>query len=250
MTNSVIDFENVYTESSSKTAIVLMFTEKSDTLGKHFSVYAKSKVNNKFTIIDINEIEVSDEKTLIQLISKPMEEGSWVLLLNCQNSVKLLNQIENTLQENDMDPNFRCWVALKQKLNDVPSSLMLNSIRAFVSSPLTMKENIVRAFNLIESEQFKVSNKVEWPILLHNLAYFHSCLKLRLRYTRYGWNMPSTLTFTTEEFLDALQGSAHEYQQQNDETARAESGKIGSEINKVFTFQAIKFIVANVSDSF
>lgn len=66
---------------------------------------------------------------------------------------------------------------------------------------MTMKENIVRSFSWIDLDILKSSSKPEWPALLHNLCYLHSCLKLRSRYMRCGWNLPYSLQFTTEEFI-------------------------------------------------
>ena len=124
---------------------------------------------------------------------------------NCHNSPSALLQIETVIQESfnhkQLDQNFRCWISLLQDENSPPSSLMLNSVRAFIGPSLTMKESIQRAFNWIDVENVKTSNKPEWPILLHNLCYFHSCLKLRSRYYKCGWNSPLTLNFTSEEFL-------------------------------------------------
>lgn len=126
------------------------------------------------------------------------------MLHNCHNSQSLLNRIESIVVENsghvNVNSNFRCWISLQQ--NDKPvTSLMLNSVRVFVGPAVTMKESIVRSFSWLDSEQIKSSNKPEWPILLHNLCYFHSCLRLRSRYVKCGWNSPLTLNFTTEEFL-------------------------------------------------
>ena len=79
---------------------------------------------------------------------------------------------------------------------------MLNSVRAFIGPSVTMKESLQRSFDWVDSDLVKSSNKPEWPILLHNLCYFHSMLRLRSRYTSgCGWNSPLTLNFTTEEFL-------------------------------------------------
>lgn len=132
---------------------------------------------------------------------------------NCQNySQKQLNKIESLIVENSLhlnvNPNFRCWISLQQhqdlqstKKDAVWSSLEDDSIRAFVGSPITMKESMVNSFSWVDSDLTKSSNKPEWTVLLHNLCFFHSCLRLRCRYLRCGWNSPLTLNFTTEEFL-------------------------------------------------
>ena len=92
-----------------------------------------------------------------------------------------------------------------QDARQPPSSLVMQSVRAHVAPSVSMKENMVRSFAWIEPDQLKSSNKPEWPVLLHNLCYFHSCLRLRLRYTKCGWNEATTLNFNTEEFLVCIQ---------------------------------------------
>lgn len=125
---------------------------------------------------------------------------------NCHNSPNILFQIESIVHDHSsnnktIDPNFRFWISILQNEKNPPTSLMLNSVRVFIGPAITMKESIIRSFNWIDADQIKLSNKPEWPILLHNLCYFHSCLRLRSRYYRCGWNSPHSLNFTTEEFL-------------------------------------------------
>ena len=117
----------------------------------------------------------------------------------------MLNQVESSLTEaagqDSLDANLRCWISMLQDEKKPPSSLMLNSVRVFIAPPQSIKENMLRSFSWIDSDQVRLSNKSEWPILLHNLTYFHSCLKLRSRYVRCGWNSPYSLQFSLEEFL-------------------------------------------------
>jgi hypothetical protein len=107
---------------------------------------------------------------------------------------------------------------------------------------VSMKENIVKSFDWIESEHIRASNKPEWAILLHNLAYFHACLKLRSRFPRCGWNGASTLSITSEEFLESLRVATDEYL-----SNRAESSKlVAGEVTKNVSLQAIKIIISEV----
>ncbi|CAF0814844.1 unnamed protein product, partial [Brachionus calyciflorus] len=247
VSSNSVDLDSMYAESSAQKPIILMYQEESETIRRYFSMYAKSKVGSNFSIIDINSLGSGGEKQIKRTLLKPMEEGSWVLLLNCHNSSKVLNQIESLLVDSthkNLDSNFRCWISLLQSDNKPPTSLMLNSVRAFIGPALTVKENIIRSFSWIDSEQVKISNKPEWPILLHNLCYFHSCLKLRSRYTRCGWNSPYTLNFTTEEFLESLRTAVQEYLQ--DSPSRNDSVKSVSDSNKNISLQSIKFVIADL----
>lgn len=56
-----------------------------------------------------------------------------------------------------------------------------------------MKESLVRAFGMIDSEVLKCSGRAEWPAMLHNLCYIHSAIKLRARFHKAGLNAPNDL---------------------------------------------------------
>ena len=202
-----MDLESAYAQSNAQKPILLIYAEEPESVRRYFLRFAKSKENQSCLINDINALGLAEDKQIKRLLSRPMEDGTWVLLHNCHNSISILNQIESVIQESvnqkKLNSNFRCWISLlKSEIEQKPIAIMFNSIRVFIDSPLTMKENMTRCLNWIEVDQFKaVSNKQEWPILVHNLCYYHSCLKLRNRFTRCGWNAPTTLNFTTEEFL-------------------------------------------------
>ena len=202
--SSQLDLESILAESSAQKPIILMYQEESETVRRYFVSFAKTKVGNSYSIIDVYSLGLNEDKQIKRLMLKSIEEGTWLLLRNFHSSPNILNQIESIVNESanhkTLNQNFRCWISLQQTQKP-PSSLMLNSIRVFISQPQTMKENIMRSFSWIDSDQAKLSNKPEWPILLHNIIYFHSCLRLRSRYYRCGWNSPSSLNFTTEEFL-------------------------------------------------
>lgn len=193
-------------------------------------------------------------------------KGNWILLHNCHNSVALLNQIETVLGDTStmekVNTNFRCWITLLQDQKKPPSSLILNSVQALVAPAVTTKEHMLRSFDWIDADQIKLSNRSEWPILLHNLCFFHGSLNLRSRYLRCGWNSPSGLQFSTDQFLEAMKVAIQEFSTPQSSlgdpllTNRSESNKSNSEIhsqtfmaNKSISLQAIKYIIADVSSS-
>ena len=53
---------------------------------------------------------------------------------------------------------------------------------------------MLRSFNWFafkEADILKQSAKPEWPAFLHNLAYLHGAIRLRARFGRGGWNVPT-----------------------------------------------------------
>lgn len=127
------------------------------------------------------------------------------------------------------------------------TSLMLNSVRAFINPPLTFRENMLKSFSYVDNDTAKVSNKSEWSIMLHNLCYFHSCLKLRSRFSRCGWHCPSSLQFSTEEFLEALKASIREFNSSDSSASRADSTRSVTEMNKAVSFSSLKYIISDVN---
>ena len=185
-----------------------------------------------------------------------MSDGTWILLENCQYTPHVLVQIESILNESSVNPGFRCWLSMMQTDNswsEIPSSLFVNSIRGLVCTPTTMKENMIRSFACINQETLRLSSKPEWQPLLHNLAYLHASLKLRARYSKCGWNVPSSYLqeLRAEEFINALKAASQEFalgeQQQPQQVVRTESAKSGSENGRFSSCSAIKFVISDVS---
>ncbi len=86
---NTLDFEAIYSESSVSKPVVITYTEESETIRRMFAYFAKSRVNNAYTIIDVNSLGIPEEKQLKTLFTKPMEDGTWLLLHNCHNSIAL-----------------------------------------------------------------------------------------------------------------------------------------------------------------
>lgn len=42
----------------------------------------------------------------------------------------------------------------------------------------------------VDNELLRVSNRAEWPAVLHNICMVHSAVRLRSRFKLVGWNNP------------------------------------------------------------
>ena len=62
-----------------------------------------------------------------------------------------------------------------------------------------IKDNLLRSMSLVDTDLLKLSSRVEWPPLLHNLAMLHATIRLRGRFNRAGWNHPETMDFGYNE---------------------------------------------------
>ena len=62
-------------------------------------------------------------------------QGDWLLLLNGQNCLSLLESLESLLNETaGIDSNFRMWISANDKIS-LPCSLLQNSVTAVIESP-------------------------------------------------------------------------------------------------------------------
>lgn len=70
----MLDFEGMYLESSTSKPVVMTYLEESETMRAMFIHYAKSKVGNEFSIIDVNSLGLSEAKNIKKIFARPMEE--------------------------------------------------------------------------------------------------------------------------------------------------------------------------------
>ena len=73
---SQIDLESALSESSSQKPIILMYQEEQETVRRYFVNFAKQKVANSYSIIDINSLGLMETQIqqIKRLMSKSMEE--------------------------------------------------------------------------------------------------------------------------------------------------------------------------------
>ena len=66
----------------------------------------------------------------------------------------------------------------------------------------TVRDTVVRALLTIDPEIVKTSSRSDWLPTVHNLCFLHASLRLRARYGRSGWNIPSDfLQFSNRELV-------------------------------------------------
>ena len=55
----------------------------------------------------------------------------------------------------------------------------------------TMKDGMLRALSWLDADFLRQNSRGEWAPLVHNLCYLHGAVRLRARFGRGGWNVPT-----------------------------------------------------------
>ncbi|XP_071801693.1 uncharacterized protein [Asterias amurensis] len=206
-----LDLPGVVRQSTPLTPILLLYTKEGDLAERMFHEYAAKK-QCKTLVVPLCNSEQNEERSTRRAIQTAMQEGTWVLLQNGHNSSHMLNSLETILQESNNkhqmgESNFRLWISAQMSLR-IPVRLLQFAIKVVVDSPRIIKDNLLRSMSLVDTELLKLSSRVEWPPLLHNLAMLHATIRLRGRFNRAGWNHPETMDFGYNEINETMQVAA------------------------------------------
>jgi dynein heavy chain, axonemal len=118
----------------------------------------------------------------------------------------------------------RVWLSIQRSF-DYPSSLYGLCWITYVQVALSMKDALVKAFSLVDTDLLRHSSKPEWLPLLHNICYLHCALNLRTRFQQAGWDLPSLTHFTAVELMGAFQMLAREFTIVDQSNVRLESAQ-------------------------
>ena len=118
-------------------------------------------------------------------ISAASKSGSWVMLKNVHLSPAWLAALEKRLHRLTFHPSFRLFLTME--LNPaVPSSLLRLCHVVIFEPPVGVKASLQRIFSSLSPARVNAA-PVERSRLYVLLAWLHSCVIERLRYTPVGW---------------------------------------------------------------
>jgi len=138
------------------------------------------------------------------------DKGHWVYLQNLHLVPDFMKNLENiinnmSIKEKDIHHQFRLWVSALPS-NNILSSILVNSLKMTLESPIEIKANIKKLLNTqkkdwdLEIDLMKQLNKdYEYAKFLLALMHFHSILLVRKNYGPLGWNIK--YSFNDSDFL-------------------------------------------------
>eukprot|EP00794_Sanderia_malayensis_P000407 gene407-1042_t len=212
-------------QSSVQCPILLLYRKESEVPESLVTSFAASR---QVEVQVIRLCGISGEETYAKkAIQMNMKSGGWLLLLNGQNCIHLLESLDSFLQEaTSFDQNFRLWISS----NDdpcLPASILQTSVKIFVDTPkMSLKSSLTRNFSWIDPEVWKKSMRNEWLPLLHNACMLHSTLRLRHRFSFVGLNRPYEFDFPVSKLWQSFRVLVDEFSET--QTQSSADGSPGS----------------------
>lgn len=69
-----LDLESIYAESSSKRIIILSYLDEPEVIKKYFINFAKSKVGQNYSIVEVSKLGLEDSKFIKKNLTKAIED--------------------------------------------------------------------------------------------------------------------------------------------------------------------------------
>ena len=99
-----------------------------------------------------------------------------------------LQKLPESIPEDD-DSTFRLWLT-SMPTDDFPIDVLQNGIKITNEPPKGFRNNMLRAYNNIDEEEFESCTKpTEFKKLMYSLCFFNALILERRRYCPLGWNI-------------------------------------------------------------
>jgi dynein heavy chain 1 len=170
-------------ESSAKSPILLCSAPGFDASFKVENL-AKEQ-NKKLASVAIGSAEGFEQAD--KAINQGCKSGQWVLLKNVHLAPQWLSQLEKKIYGlSNINESFRLFLAMEFNPK-VPSTLIRQSYKLVFEPPDGIKASLQRTYKTVLNSQRTDRAPVERSKLHFLLAWLHSVILERLRYTPIGW---------------------------------------------------------------
>jgi dynein heavy chain len=187
------DIEEVYQDSDYMTPIIFVITQGSDpaSMVKSLGERHGFPIYEKLMPISLGQ---GQGRRAASLISKAVEEGTWVLLENCHLARTWMGDLETIIQniqeeKHETHPEFRLFIT-SMPASYFSVSILQNGIKVTTEPPRGVKANVVRAVSGLAEDYFeRFENKPAAAKLTSALCLFHAVLRERRKFGPLGWNI-------------------------------------------------------------
>ena len=127
-------------------------------------------------------------------VSSGSENGTWVLLQNCELALELMTELEDILKKLrvKMDPNFRLFITALPHPS-FPLGLLQMSTKVTNEPPSGLKAGLLRSYTpgiMVDQDRIERHETENWRRLLFTLCFLHSVVQERRKFGPIGWCVP------------------------------------------------------------
>jgi dynein heavy chain len=130
-----------------------------------------------------------------QYINEATENGSWVLLQNCDLYTSWMPELERIVENwapTSIHRDFRLWLT-SQPSEKFPVSILQSGIKMTNEPPKGLQANLLRTYESFDNSVFEPTGPNHDPnvvrLLLYSLSFFHGVIQERRKFGALGWNI-------------------------------------------------------------
>eukprot|EP00762_Andalucia_godoyi_P000034 ANDGO_02412.mRNA.1 Dynein-1-alpha heavy chain len=183
----VLNYENVFRQSSPFSPIVCMISPGADPASDIFKLADKLGMGgNRMKYIALGQ---GQGPIAQQMVETAVTRGQWVLLQNCHLLIQWLRSLEKILEKIDKPHlDFRLWMTTEPS-DQFPIGILQRSLKVVTEPPNGLKLNMRSTFAKISEEALNECLHPAFRPLVYVLTFFHAVVQERRKYGKIGWNV-------------------------------------------------------------
>jgi dynein heavy chain len=192
-TDPVTDtMEIIYEQSDEVTPTIFLLSKGTNPTDGVIGMARKLKIPTPPCISMGEGMEIVGQRA----IEAGSENGTWVMLENCELGMGLMVEMEDLLGKlrPTVHPNFRLWLSALPDA-DFPLGLLQMSTKCTQEPPAGLKAGIMRSFTVMvdQDKLERIDGQAEgimWRKLVFTLCFLHSVVQERRKFGPLGWCIP------------------------------------------------------------
>merc|ERR1711871_1147517 len=126
----------------------------------------------------------------LEALAVAAEQGSWVLLQNCELGLDLMVDMEQYLKKNKFNEAFRLFITAAPE-KTFPLGLLQMSTKVTNEPPSGFRAGLMRTYStLIDQDRLERIETPMWRKLLFSFSFLHSVVQERRKFGPLGWCIP------------------------------------------------------------